>query len=319
VKHAAFTGILVLFLCLVSGTAFARDLRYELLQAKQWDQAIAECTRRIDFGEGDRVDTAYSYWARGHAHLRKGENEQALADYGRAIELDPTPDRYYERGELYQSMLHYKEAVVDYLKAAELYEASHNAQKDRYNAQMARMSAKTAKQHEKWDTWFAALVLCVIPGYLVFSSLRSSKRAGRKTKPAWIIFLLSVTLFPFLLVQGVDRFGWPLRFMSIIQFALVAGFGVAGLCGAIALFSAIWEKRKRSLRLLPPEPAQPKEDENSREETPIMPPRGKWRFCPSCGAAVMEMKDVWFCPNCGASLDGLGARKSNPAGDGGGS
>ena len=98
---------------------------------------------------------AYSYWVRGFAYLVKNDRDRAVQDYSRAIDLDPTPDRYYERGELHQSMSRYREAVDDFQKAAELYEAPHDARKDRYNAQMARVSAKTAA-----NAWTLGRLVC---------------------------------------------------------------------------------------------------------------------------------------------------------------
>jgi hypothetical protein len=321
-KHARFAAILVLLWGLGTDSAFARDLRYDLLQAKEYDRAIAECTRRIGSGEGDRRDTAYSHWVRGYAYLKKGERDHAIADYGRAIELDPTPDRCFERAELYKSMSHYEKAVADYLKAAELYEVPHDDRGERYNAQMARVSASVAAEHGKWDKWIAVLLLCGIPGYLVFRYLRSSRNPsdGRRVKAAWLVLLLSVTLIPFLLVQGLSLFGWPLRFISIFQLVLLVGGVALGVFGVIMLFLLLTGVKRK---LFKPAgslvPTVPMGDGNTSEETPGAAQSEEWRYCPQCGAATVQMKDVRFCHKCGAPIAGAGAMEAASGGKGGGS
>ena len=80
------------------------DRLYDLIGSKQHEEAIAECTRRINFGSGSVHDRAYCYDCRGAAYYNKGDEQQALADSSAAIELEPTADRHYERGKLYQEL-----------------------------------------------------------------------------------------------------------------------------------------------------------------------------------------------------------------------
>jgi tetratricopeptide (TPR) repeat protein len=314
-KHAMFAAILLFLSVLGTGSAYSRDLRDELLQAKEYDKAIAECTRLIASREGDRKDKAYSYWVRGYAYLMKGERDRAVEDYGRAIDLEPTPDRYYERGELHQSMTRYREAREDFQKAAQLYEAPHDARKDRYNAQQARARAESAAQRGQWDLWFSVLLLCAIAGYVLFKSLRSP---GKKPT-AWVAVFLAAALVAFVVIERSNPFGWSLRFISLVQIAwtiAVCGFAISI---ALLLFSYIWERMKvRRKTAVAPKPAAvqgcgdpcEKERGESRDEDR--------RFCPRCGAATFQMEDVRFCHNCGAPL--AGARlQADSAGRGGAS
>jgi len=50
------------------------------------DEALAEFNRAIEL---DPSDASY-YAARGQAYQAMGRNEEALADYDRAVELDPS-------------------------------------------------------------------------------------------------------------------------------------------------------------------------------------------------------------------------------------
>src|SRR5258707_1278891 len=52
---------------------------------------------------------------------RRSSDLQAIADYGRAIELDPTEAIfYYIRGNIYAALQDYRQAIADYSRAIEL-------------------------------------------------------------------------------------------------------------------------------------------------------------------------------------------------------
>src|SRR5208282_5019279 len=53
------------------------------------DAAIAACSHLIDHGGLKGHDLAVAYRGRGAAHFRKDETDAALADFERAIALDP--------------------------------------------------------------------------------------------------------------------------------------------------------------------------------------------------------------------------------------
>lgn len=57
---------------------------------------------------------------RAECYKELGRYEEALADYSKIIEFDPSADNYWKRSELYAAMNRNKEALVDLTKAIEL-------------------------------------------------------------------------------------------------------------------------------------------------------------------------------------------------------
>ena len=63
------------------------------------DKKIAACTRLIKSGRLSNEDLATAYNHRGDAYDDKGQLDLAIADFSRAIEIDPDYKRaYYNRG-----------------------------------------------------------------------------------------------------------------------------------------------------------------------------------------------------------------------------
>jgi tetratricopeptide (TPR) repeat protein len=81
--------------------------------AEHYNDAITDLTTAIDQPSADTPDL---YLLRGKMYLAQYEWDSALADYDKAIELDPDyADVYYERGVLYYSILHLREeALADF-------------------------------------------------------------------------------------------------------------------------------------------------------------------------------------------------------------
>ena len=211
-------------------------------------------------------------------------------------------------------MSRYREAVDDFQKAAELYEAPHDARKDRYNAQMARVSAKTAGTHGRWDAWFVVLVLCAIAGYIFLKRRRSL----RKKSAAWLAVSLIAALFAFLLVQRLNPFGWSMGFISLARTALAVAVFLGAASVAVLLFSFIWDGiKKRRTASAPVELPAQHEDGNSHGKARREAQSEGRRCCPRCGAAVFQMEDVRFCHKCGASVPGSNLDGSDSARGGG--
>jgi lipoprotein NlpI len=82
------------------------------------DQAIADCDRAIQLAP--RFVPAYIN--RGNAYHAKGEYDRAIADYNEAIRLDPTNAyaTYFHRGDAYFARGEYDRAIVDYSEAMRL-------------------------------------------------------------------------------------------------------------------------------------------------------------------------------------------------------
>ena len=79
----------------------------------EYDKAIEDFTQ---------AGGAPSYYWRGLAYLRKGLYNKAIQDFTRAIDLNPTKDKFYQqRGLAYLGKGLYEKAIEDFSKAIELY------------------------------------------------------------------------------------------------------------------------------------------------------------------------------------------------------
>jgi tetratricopeptide (TPR) repeat protein len=68
----------------------------------------------------ERRMSACHYSLRGEAHVGRNEVEQAIAAYGEAIRLDPTPGRYVARARCCVAKQDYDQAIADYGEAIRL-------------------------------------------------------------------------------------------------------------------------------------------------------------------------------------------------------
>ena len=61
---------------------------------------------------------ASSFFGRGSSYSRQGDYDNAIKDYTRAIEINPSNSTYYNnRGVIYELALDYKSAIRDYSDA----------------------------------------------------------------------------------------------------------------------------------------------------------------------------------------------------------
>lgn len=92
-----------------------RGNTYHALQ--QYEQALADFGRAID------LDPNYAgiYYNRGLTHVTLQNYGQALVDFGWAIDLDPNYDQaYYNRGLTYYAIQKYEQALIDYGRALDI-------------------------------------------------------------------------------------------------------------------------------------------------------------------------------------------------------
>ena len=83
----------------------------------QYDQAIKDFNRAIEL----KPDYVEAYINRGNAYNEEGEYEQAIKDYSKAIELEPdAADAYYNLGVAYYKKGQYERAKEDFQRACEL-------------------------------------------------------------------------------------------------------------------------------------------------------------------------------------------------------
>jgi hypothetical protein len=80
-------------------------------------------------------DDSKAYYNRGNAYYKKGQYDQAISDYNKAIEINASNDWYYNsRGNAYADKGQYDQAISDYTKAIELNPEYANSYHNRGNA-----------------------------------------------------------------------------------------------------------------------------------------------------------------------------------------
>ena len=81
-----------------------------------------------------KKEAAEKYFKLGEQKYNKKDYQGAIADYDKAIELNPKEARaYYNRGVVKDELKQYKEAIADYDKAIELNPKYFDALKILYN------------------------------------------------------------------------------------------------------------------------------------------------------------------------------------------
>lgn len=94
---------------------------------RMWNEAISEFSKAISEYEAKMTwnkqpwlmrDLAEAYNSRGLAHYQKSEIDQAVADYNKAIEIDPSfQEAYANRGSAYERTGEHEKASADFAKA----------------------------------------------------------------------------------------------------------------------------------------------------------------------------------------------------------
>jgi|GEM_PF-864430 len=89
----------------------------EFYNKGEYDQAISDFTKAIEL----KPDYALAYCNRGNSRDEKGEYDQAIADYTKAIELNPDyAGAYNNRGISWKNKGEYDKAIADYTEAIAL-------------------------------------------------------------------------------------------------------------------------------------------------------------------------------------------------------
>jgi tetratricopeptide (TPR) repeat protein len=82
-----------------------------------WDNAIAEYSKAIDLNPR----LAEAYCNRGLAYYNKGQNDEAISDFNKAIDLNPKfVQAYYNRGLAYSEKGQHDKAILEFNKAIDL-------------------------------------------------------------------------------------------------------------------------------------------------------------------------------------------------------
>ena len=90
-------------------------------QMKNWDLKVTGCTAILTKGHDRKQNLALAYMNRGIGYYDKGDYDRAIADYDKAIELNPKlAPAYNDRGNVYSAKGDYDRAIADFDKAIEL-------------------------------------------------------------------------------------------------------------------------------------------------------------------------------------------------------
>jgi tetratricopeptide (TPR) repeat protein len=118
---AAKTSTLLLVMSFTAASAADQSVWDECTHTQNSNASIAACTKILQGADEATSNRANAYYARGGAYKTKGDNDQAIADYTKAIEANSHyADAYAGRGIVYQIIGKYDDAIADYSKAIEI-------------------------------------------------------------------------------------------------------------------------------------------------------------------------------------------------------
>jgi tetratricopeptide (TPR) repeat protein len=100
---------------------------YAALLRRDYDKAIALLTSAIETGDLSRSDAALAYQYRGAEYLKTQRIDEAIADFDRALALNPNlPTAYSDRGIAFRRKGDYAKAIADYSEAIRLWPHWHD-------------------------------------------------------------------------------------------------------------------------------------------------------------------------------------------------
>lgn len=98
-----------------------RTLQTDPIECDVIESRRKEWTKRMDIRNPNKNQHRIAYANRGAAYVEQGDFHQALADFTKAIALEPNNDEgYYNRGVVYHKQDNWDQAIEDYTKAIEL-------------------------------------------------------------------------------------------------------------------------------------------------------------------------------------------------------
>jgi tetratricopeptide (TPR) repeat protein len=119
-RIAAFAFLIALFAFATSAQAFSQKVMNTCGKGEDLDAAIKACTQIIA-GKETKQTKSMALYNRGWAYRNKGDYDRAIADYTRAIELDPkNAHAFSDRGVAHYDKKEYDLAIADATRALEL-------------------------------------------------------------------------------------------------------------------------------------------------------------------------------------------------------
>ena len=115
--------VLAFLLMLALGVPLAHADRYDdCIQTRNLDKQIRGCTQIIKWGKREtQINRTVAYLNRGNAYDKKGLYDRAIANYDKAIKLNPKhANAYNNRGRAYGEKGLHDRAIADYDKAIKL-------------------------------------------------------------------------------------------------------------------------------------------------------------------------------------------------------
>ena len=113
----------------LAGTSARADIYSDCNQSENIERSISGCTTIIERGSRESVSVrAKAHFDRGNAYGRQGKNDRSIADYTKAIELDPKNAKaHLNRGTAYASKGQFDHAMADYNESIALNSSSSGA------------------------------------------------------------------------------------------------------------------------------------------------------------------------------------------------
>jgi tetratricopeptide (TPR) repeat protein len=117
-RRLARTAITLAALTVVAAPALADDM--DTCEQGSGPAAVKACTRVIDSNRYKGADLAWALGMRGIHHKLAEEYDLALADYNAALRIEPTAQRYSNRGNLYRLKNETDRALADLAEALKI-------------------------------------------------------------------------------------------------------------------------------------------------------------------------------------------------------
>ena len=112
---------LLLFVSAVAASAADQSIWDQCNQTRDKNASITACTQILQAPSETVSDRAIAYYIRGGTYQTRGDSDNAVADYTKAIEANSQyADAYVGRGIVYQAKGDSDRAIADYTKAIEI-------------------------------------------------------------------------------------------------------------------------------------------------------------------------------------------------------